>query len=345
MKSLPITVSACIRLLALAAAVAAAQPASGARRTDEALSLIPPDAASVAVVRFNELRASPLAAKLFADADRITADGDAARFMEEAKLNPRWDVDTVVIAGIPPAGTGETSGLALFEGRFDPDRLSAAVASRGGVRRPGPSGDYYLLPEKESESGRRGKPGAVAFVSRHLVIAGSESAVVQALAARGEGGTAFSTGSGLGRHLNRIDRGASVWALVDMRHYPLAPKGSGHVRIEGEVNGEPAMALLSAMKSVTLFAFEATTRGDALELSASGLSSDEETRQLLEDSLRGVLAMWRLAVQEKSPELVSVLRKFKIHNDGEGVSIRGTLPGGFPRSLAEKVDRRRGENR
>ncbi len=344
MKNLSVPLTQ-FRLLAFAAVIVAAPPASAARRSDDALSLIPPDAASVAVVRFNELRSSPLAAKLFAEADHITVDGDAARFMEEAKLNPKWDVDTVVIAGMPPSGTGETSGLALFEGRFDPDRLSAAVASRGGVRKTAPAGDYYLLPEKESESGRRGKPGAVAFVSRHLVIAGTESAVLQALAARGEGGTAFSTGSGLGRHLNRIDRGASVWALVDMRYYPLQPKGSAHIRVEGEVNGEPVVALLGAMKSVSLFAFEAATRGDALDLSASGLSSDEETRQLLEDSLRGVLAIWRLAVQEKSPELVSVLRKFKIRNDGQAVSVSGTLPGGFLRSLAEKADKKRGENR
>jgi len=46
-----------------------------------------------------------------------------------------------------------------------------------------------------------------------------------------------------------------------------------------------------------------------------------------------VLAMWRMAVQDKSPELVPVIRKFKVESDGDGVSIRGNLPGTFLRSL------------
>ena len=61
------------------------------------------------------------------------------------------------------------------------------------------------------------------------------------------------------------------------------------------------------MKSVTLFVFHATTRGESVELSATGLSADAETRGLLEDALKGVVAMWRLAVHEKSPELVPIL--------------------------------------
>ena len=90
------------------------------------------------------------------------------------------------------------------------------------------------------------------------------------------------------------------------------------------------------MKSVSLLALQASVHGDAVELAATGVSSDAENRGLLEDSLRGVLAMWRLAVQEKSPELVSVIRRFRIDNDGDAVSIRGTLPASFLQSLSSK---------
>jgi len=41
-------------------------------------------------------------------------------------------------------------------------------------------------------------------------------------------------------------------------------------------------------------------------------------------------------MQEKSPELVSVIRRFQIDNDSDGVSIRGILPSGFLESLAAK---------
>ena len=46
--------------------------------------------------------------------------------------------------------------------------------------------------------------------------------------------------------------------------------------------------------------------------------------------------MWRLAVQEKQPDLVTVLRRFKIDSSGDAVTVSGTLPGSVVRSLAEK---------
>jgi hypothetical protein len=54
--------------------------------------------------------------------------------------------------------------------------------------------------------------------------------------------------------------------------------------------------------------------------------------------------MWRLAVQEKSPELVSVLRKFTVSSDSEAVSIHGTLPGSFLRSVAAHGKHKRSQS-
>ena len=325
-------------VLAFLLAGAAAAPAA-TRSSDDALSLVPSDAASVAVIRFSELRSTPLASKLFSDADHMNANGEAARFMSEANLKPREDVDTVVIVGLSPLGATSTNVLAMFEGRFDPDRLASAAQTRGASRVSGSSGDYWLTPENQT-SGRHNGRGAVAFVSPKLLVAGSEPAVQAALAARAGGGTTFSSGLGLGRQLSRIDRGSSVWALVDVTRYPAIQKGLG--RSGGEQGGsEAAMALMGAMKSVTLFSFQAAVHADDLSVTASGVSPDAETRQLLEDSLKGVVAMWRLAVQEKSPELVSVLRRFKIDSDGDAVTVSGILPSSVLRSLAEKRSARK----
>src|SRR5262249_4677920 len=91
-----------------------------------------------------------------------------------------------------------------------------------------------------------------------------------------------------------------------------------------------------SMKSVSLLALQATAKGDALKLNATGLVSDDETAGLMEDALRGVLAAWGLAAQEKSPETVTVLRKFSVTRSGSSVSISGTLPGAAVRALAER---------
>ena len=303
-------------------------------RADEALSLVPPDAASVGVVRLDELRSSPLAAKLLADTDRLTGEGEAARFMEEAGLRPKEDVDTVTVAAMPrSAGRRHDDALVLFEGRFDPARLASAITARGARLQRSPDGDYYLLPDKSE----RGDPGAVAFASSRLVIAGTESQVTAALANRQKrGGSGFLRGEGLGRHFSRLPADASMWVLVDTKRFPIPRRQAREER-----SGDPSEALVGAMKSVSLFAFAAKAQQDGLQLTATGLSDDAETRELLEDALRGVLAMWRMAAQEKSPELVSVLRRFEVDRDREGVTVTGMLPGSVIRDLTERRHARR----
>jgi hypothetical protein len=316
--------------LALAGALAllAASDALAVRRTEDALALVPSGAATIGVIRWNELRSSPLGPKVFSAMDEISADGDAARFLAETGLTPREDIDTVVVAMSPGARAGDSDGLVVFEGRFDVVRIAAALTSRGASSKAAPSGDvYYRLAGKGS-----GSEGAVALVNRGLIVAGSEPAVLAALARKESGGSGgLTSGEGLGRHLSRVDTGASAWALVDMTRFPQARGGAGSD--EGGEN-DPSRAIAGAMKTVTLLALEAKVRGDAVDLAATGLAPDAEKRELLEDSLRGVLAMWRLAVSEKSPELVSVIRRFRIDTDADSVSIHGTLPGTFLRSLA-----------
>jgi hypothetical protein len=315
-------------LLVLAAALCAL-PASAAKKNDDALSLVPGDAAAVAVVRWNEVRSSALGAKLLSETDHVTADGDAARFMAEARLNPKEDVDVIVIAGSPAAaGSNAGTGLVLFEGRFDTDRLSSALVARGGERKSAPGGDYVLLP-RGSDSGNHGKPGAVAFASSHLTIAGDEASVIEALARRNAGGADFASRAALGRNFSRIAPDASAWALIDVKRFPMAQRA----RAEG--SGQ-AGELISALKSVSVVALQAAVRGEAIDISAAGVTDNDETRQLMEDSIRGVVAMWRLAVQEKSPEAVAMLRRFKIGNDGQAVTVKGTLTGDFLRSLSDK---------
>lgn len=315
-------------LLLLLAAALCALPVLAANKSDDALSLVPGDAAAVAVVRWNELRASALGAKLLSETDHVTADGDAARFMAEARLNPKEDVDVIVIAGSPASGAGSGVGLVLFEGRFDADRLSSALVARGGVRKSAPGGSYILIP-KGSDSASHGTPGAVSFASAHLVIAGDEASVIAALARRDSGGADFASRAALGRNFSRIAPDASAWALVDVKRFPMAQ------RAHAEGTGQ-AGELIGALKSVSVVALQAAVRGESIDISAAGVTDSEETRQLMEDSLRGVIAMWRLSVQEKSPEAVSMLRRFKIGHDDQAVTVKGTLTGDFLRSLNDK---------
>jgi len=300
---------------------------------DDALSLVPPDAAAVGMMRVADLRTSPLFDKVFAETDRISGDADAARFLEEVRLNPRQDVDVVVFAGSPKAaGPGGGNGFAAFEGRFDAAKLAAATEARGGVKKGVPEGSYYLLP-RHNHGGTSRDGGAVAFLSDRLIVAGNETAVIAALGRRASRGSSFASGAGLGASLSRIETRASAWALVDMARMPTKAWAAART------GGDGPEAILGAMASVSLVALSATADGDALKLSATGVTTDSEMRQNLEDAVRGLLAMWRMAVQEKQPDLVPVLRAFKVSQSADGVTVSGTLPGPVIRDLQARKER------
>jgi hypothetical protein len=303
-------------------------PLRAATPSDDALALIPPDAASAGLVRVVDLRTSPLFDRVFTETGRMSADADAARFLAETGLDPKRDVDLVAFAG-SPGRIGGGSVLVAFEGRFDAAKLASATAGRGAEKKTTASGDYFLLKDKKHEGTSHGD-GAIAFVSNRLIVAGSETAVAQALARRAAGGGGFASGAGLGHETSRLDPKASAWVLVDMAKVPM----SGHTH--GGNGDNPAVAVVSAMKSVSLVALSVTVDGEALKLSATGVSTDPETRQNLEDAIRGILAVWRMTVQEKQPDLVPVLRGFKVTQGKDGVTLSGTLPGSILRELSAK---------
>jgi hypothetical protein len=312
------TLVAVVALLAIAPQTFAA--------TRGALSLIPANATSVGMVRLADARNSPISRMLFAQTNKVSTDGDAAKFLRDAGLQPSKDIDVVVIASAPQGSlSDETAVLVAAEGRFDVDRLSSAIVSRGATRKPTASGAYYLFPEKDSDSHR----GAVAFISPTLAVAGTERAVAQALADNAAGGTNFSDASFLAHEMARIDPHATAWALVDVARASRM-KGAPHVPTQR--NGSDQV-IASALKSVSTVALSAIDTGDSLKLVATGVSQDDDTRQLLEDTLRGMLSAWRLAVQDKSPQLVSVLRKFTVTNSANAVTISGTLSADNLKSL------------
>jgi hypothetical protein len=302
------------KLFVTAALLALAVPAAFAR--NDALSLVPDNAVSVGVVRLSDLRSSPLGATLFRETDKISTDGDAQKFLLDAGLKPSQDVDVIVVATSPRATLGsEAEVLVALDGRFNVDRLTKALTARGAVQK----GGYYILPEEHVS--RDNQKGAVAFPDAHLALIGSETAVAKALASRAAGGTKFLGQSALGRDVARIDPHATAWAVVDVQR---AQHLTGAPRMPAQ--SQQAQALSSALKSVSTVALWAIDAGDSLKLGAFGLSSDGETLGLLEDTLRGALSAMRLAVQDKEPQLVNVLRKFTVNRTNDSVTITGSVP-------------------
>ena len=293
---------------------------------DDALSLVPANAVTVGMVKLQELRSSPLSSMLFEQTDKMSTDGEAQKFLTDAGLAPAKDVDVLVVATSPRTNLGSDADvLVIAEGRFNVERLSSALVSRGAVKKNG----YFVIPES---GGKDHETGAVAFPTASLAVAGNERAVAAALEARANGGTSFRSANGLGMDLARIDRGASAWALVDVTRAARLAKG-------GTINtgkGQPGEALAAAIRTVSTVAVWAKDTGNALELGAFGLSNDTETLQLLEDTVRGALSAMRLAVKDKAPEMVGVLRGFQVSRKNDSIQIEGSIPAGTLRDLMAK---------
>ncbi|HEX8619234.1 MAG TPA: hypothetical protein VF911_16755 [Thermoanaerobaculia bacterium] len=294
---------------------------------DDALTLVPANAVTVGMVKLGEMRSSPLSSLLFQHTDKMSADGEAEKFLNETGLSLTKDVDVLVVATAPRTALGsEADVLVLVEGRFNAERLTNALVTRGASKKA----NYLLLPN--DGSGNDSGPGAVAFPTQSLAIAGSERAVVAALAARTDGGTGFRARGALGPDLARIDPSATAWALVDVTRAARLTKGGTITTGKGQ-SGE---ALQAAIKSVSTLAVWAKDNGDALELGAFGLSSDAETLELLEDTLRGGLSALRLAVKDKAPDMVTVLRRFEISRKNDAILIEGSIPATQIRQLMTK---------
>ena len=293
---------------------------------DDALSLVPANAVTVGMVKLQEMRSSPLSSMLFEHTDKMSTDGEAEKFLADAGLAPTKDVDVLVVATAPRTNLGsEADVLVIAEGRFNVERLTNALIARGAVKK----GAYLITPDKEDDDHDR---GAVAFPSASLALAGTERAVAAALEARANGGTSFRSANGLGMDLARVDRSATAWALIDVTRAARLAKG-------GSINtgkGQPGEALAAAIRTVSTVAVWAKDTGGALELGAFGLSNDAETLELLEDTVRGALSAMRLAVKDKSPEMVSVLRRFDVTRKEGSITVEGSIPAGTLREMMAK---------
>lgn len=296
----------------------------------DGLSLVPSDSLTVGVANLAQFRSSPIAGKLFDQTDKMTVDGEAAQFLAETGLDPRKDIDVVTFALTPREGNAkESDPLVIFEGRFDAARIAQAIRARGVASKQ--VGDHTIFLPSDEDQGEDGPP-ALAFVGRSTLVAGNEAAVTRALATAKAGGSDFLAASPLGQQMHRVDPNASAWVLVDV---PRISRLHDQPEWQGEQD-HPARALVDASKKISTVALWTTDSGTQLEFGVTALTSDAETRQNLEDMGRGLLAAWRMAAQEKDPELVDVIRQFQVKQAGDAVTLTGSITGDTLKKFTER---------
>lgn len=303
--------------LTLCLALASIAPMALAAPKIDALRVIPGDSVAVGSVDLAALRTSPLSGRIFTETDKMTADGDAGRFLQDAGLDPAKDVDVVTVAVRPRSETKHGDALVVAEGRFDAQRVIAALVARGAAATGTNAGTYYVLPKEGDEL--EGETGAIAFLGDGMAAIGNESAVKGALNAVARGGAGFPDTT-LGAQMKKVDPAAQAWMVVDVERMARLADEHGH--------GDSAN-VFAAVKRMKYAGLWTTDTGAALRIGGIAMSDDAETRELLEDAIRGALASARLAAQEKDPELVNILRQATVARDAEGVTFDAAIPAAF----------------
>lgn len=313
-----------LRILALFAALLLASSGAMAGSND-ALALIPSNAVSLGMVRISEIRSSPILGHLISEMSRVTVDGEADRFFRETGLRPTDDIDTMMCALLPAETLSEEGRiLCVFQGRFQAAKIVDAIVRRG-AKKISFANAIYLREESDE--------GAVAFLSDHLAVAGSEEAVKAALAVRAAGGSDFMSRSLLAGLLVHVDPAANAWAVIDVtraRRLTDGPTWDG-------AENDPRNAVARNLKSIESIVLWSRESSETLQFGSRTTARDDETSEAIEDLVRGALATWRVAVSEKAPELVSQIRKFEVSRDGRSVSLRGAIPASIIRSAMTPI--------
>lgn len=286
------------------------------------LAYLPADAVAAGRLNLSDLRRDPLTRDLWTHMDASATDGDGAAFLADAGL--RIDDFDAITFGFAPAATkpGSDRVLLVVEGRFDPARLGAALIARGATR----EGNRFRLSEGDRVEGADRGRGALAIVSDRLLLIGDEPSVIAALAGPTPAGA-------LSGKIARVSPGASGWMVVDAARLVKSEAGDDSPR-----GGDAKFAGL--IRSAGFFTGEFTLQGDRIAFTARLETSDAQARADLEDLIRGAFAAWRMAAQEKMPEMVEVIRGFGVKRDDAGVTVDGVLPGKALRQLRDKARER-----
>jgi len=242
----------------------------------------------------------------------------------EAKtgLNPERDVDQVVIAGGPSAGTGRhDAGIVLVSGRFDRYKLSRAMeTSRKDVTWKDHQGTtVYLFGE-----GRKGA-AAAAFLDDDTLVLGSQAAVEETVASRARGSAPLSNAS-LMALLGRVKPGFTFWMVGDQTLLANLPKS---IPAPGGADG--ASLQLPAVRTLVV-------TGDLdpqLSLEVTAETADEAAAKNLADVVRGLMALAALQGSQK-PELKELASAVNVTTETNQVHLSARIPHALLDSLRPK---------
>jgi hypothetical protein len=264
------------------------------------LSYVPTEAVAVAYANVQEVMASELRQRL-RKLEPDTSDRD--EFEAKTGVNIERDIDTVVAAMLPEAGTGrdDSRPLVVVRGRFDQVRIEglarehgAAIEDYQGVRVIAHAGDRQTM--------------ALGFVEPGAIAVGSVEAVRGAIDAK-RGGRSVLSNTELMRLVGDLDA-SNAWVVG--RFDAMAGRAGLPDGLQRQV---PALSWFSAAGHLN-GGITGTFKAEA---------KDDEAATNLRDLLRGVVAMAKLQSSEQ-PGMKAMVDSLQLGGEGKIVAVGFSVP-------------------
>jgi hypothetical protein len=234
------------------------------------------------------------------------------QFEEKTGINFEQDIDSVVAAMLPRAGTlqdhPEESALLLAKGRFDASRLEALAMEHGGEVTEYQGKRILRHRETGTTSDGHRDDIALAFIDADLVAIGSTGSVQRAIDAGRENRNVVSN-TEMMRLVAELDN-SNAWAVG--RFDALA----NEARLPSEVKDRiPTISWFSAAGHIN--------GGVSGVLKAE--AKDEAAAQNLRDVINGFLALAKMQAGGK-PEMKQMVDSLQLSGEGKTVSVAFSVP-------------------
>lgn len=168
-------------------------------------------------------------------------------------------------------------------------------------------GKHWLVAARGS---LRGPSGPELAQVGEFVLAGPAPAVKAAMKRQAAGGRPPRA---LIDRARTVPHGSQIWAVS--YGAPGLPPGEG-----GRLNA--VQRLLNAMEDIT---FSADLR-TGLDAAASGACRDERNARVVEETVRGMVSLGRMALGKRDPDLQRALEGISVEREGRAVRMRATAP-------------------
>ena len=234
------------------------------------------------------------------------------RLEQSAGLDPRRDIDQIVIAGRSAAGKKQPTPLVMAMGRFNLEKLGGSIEGSGTGAKSELEGATLFTMEQKGES------SSLAVLDTSTLLFGPTDRVRQVIKSRSEGETPLRQNEALLALVEGVKPGSTFWMVGDQGLLSNMPQG---VPAPGMGGGGSASMNLPPLQSLTV-------TGDVdpdLSLALTGVAADEASATKLADVLRGLVALVSLQAQQK-PELQQLASAFSISTETTKVLVNARIP-------------------